>query len=849
MTRFILPIISLVLCLCLSCNIDNRTNFPEPSDGTVIRTGEEEEGEGEGEGGGHVNRKEQYFENMHRAAPGTDWRSIENANRKKSYKSRIQQRKSLVKSSTGTFANGDLEGEWFERGSKNQAGSITQIDYDVDNDKIYAVSSGGGIWKGELSGNVWTPLNEDLIFRKNIIKVVDNANGSKRILAAIGKTIHYSDDDGITWTASTGYNFPTNITSGLPLSLSVMDDANQTIYYLVYTWDNDSGGLVVWLTMSTDHGNTFTKIHTFPHGAFNQISMWSPFNSDELYILDRSSTLYEVVGSTVSVLNTNTNLPTNVSCQLRGHLDGSTLTLYSLINKKVTYKSIDNGATWTLQGNFPFNNSVWDVGIEVSLDDPDILYAGAINVYRSLDGGVIWEQVNFWTQYYDNPLIYLHADIMDFATFYDQSGSEFTLIGNHGGISITYDNTFNYTNLGMQNLNVSQYYDVVTSPADVSYMYTGSQDQGFQRGPLSNSTAVIDFEQESSGDNGHIIFSNSGQSLWQQYIGGSMAYYPNAQSGGATAFWSMPGTNPPSSDWLFPCAETTDYNDDAIYMGGGNLSGGGGNYLVKLNHSGGVITATQFSYDFNANSNSFSGEISAIEESIIDEGRIYVATDDGTFFYSEDAGTSWSKTNSFAGPGDWNLYGASILASKITSELVYFGGSGYSNPAVYKSVDGGENFTVMSNGLPNTLVYELATNTDESLIFAGTQIGPYVYSVAQDQWFDMRGLGAPMQAYTSVEYIVGEDVVRYGTFGRGVWDFKIDDGCIPVLAVNESSIFSGVYEGAAKVISEGQIQNGSNVTFQGQDCVELNAGFEVNSGAEFVGEIEDCDELMNSKQD
>ena len=833
MSRLLLILNSILLGFCLSCNIDQSTMHPQPSDGTVIL---------EEEGDDHINRKELYFENMHRAAPGTDWRSIDNASRKESYNKRLQQRKSYVTSSTETFANGHLEGEWFERGSNNQSGSIRKIDYDVDNNKIYAISDGGTIWKGDLSGNVWSPINEDLVFRKNILSVIDSPSGGKRILAALGKTIHYSDDDGVTWIASTGYNFPTNITTGLPVSLDVLNDADQTIYYLVYTWDNTTGGLVIWLTMSTDRGETFTQINTFPHGTFNRISMWSPYRSDKLYILDKSSTLYEVVGSTVSILNTNTNLPTNVSCQLKGHLVGNELTLYALIDKKETYRSLDYGASWTFQGNFPFNNRVWDVGIEVSLDDADILYAGAVGSYRSIDGGVNWEQVNFWGQYYSNPLIYLHADIMDFGTFYDQSRQEFTLIAHHGGMHITYDNCFNYINIGLQNLNVSQYYDVVTSPADVSYMYTGSQDQGFQRGPLANTTNPIDLEQAASGDNGHIIFSNSGQSVWQQYIGGSVSFYSNAQTGDAVANWSMPGTNPPSNDWLLPCAETADYEDNSIFMGGGNLTGGGGNYLVKLTYSGGTITASQFPYDFNANANN-NGEISAIEESVIDTDRIYVATDDGTFFYTNDGGNRWAKTTSFSGPGDWYLYGASILASKLTSDLVYFAGSGYSNPAVYKSEDGGVTFTAMSNGLPNTLVIEIAANTDESLIFAATNIGPYVYSVAQDQWFEMRGLGAPMQQYTSVEYVDGEDVVRFGTFGRGVWDFEISNGCIPVIAVNESPILSGIYEGAEKVISEGQVQIGSNVIFQGEDCVELSPNFEVSVGAVFVGEIEDCDEL------
>ena len=38
----------------------------------------------------------------------------------------------------------------------------------------------------------------------------------------------------------------------------------------------------------------------------------------------------------------------------------------------------------------------------------------------------------------------------------------------------------------------------------------------------------------------------------------------------------------------------------------------------------------------------------------------------------------------------------------------------------------------------------------------------------------MARVGAPDQTYWTVEYIAGIQTVRYGTYGRGIWDFILD---------------------------------------------------------------------------
>ena len=39
----------------------------------------------------------------------------------------------------------------------------------------------------------------------------------------------------------------------------------------------------------------------------------------------------------------------------------------------------------------------------------------------------------------------------------------------------------------------------------------------------------------------------------------------------------------------------------------------------------------------------------------------------------------------------------------------------------------------------------------------------------------MRGNNAPTQTYWSVEYLAATETIRFGTYGRGIWDFKMEE--------------------------------------------------------------------------
>ncbi len=95
--------------------------------------------------------REKYNELKHRAAPGVSWRDIEKLN--------AANLAEMKRSNPGriSFANGNINGTWSEKGNDNIAGSVRAVDYNPVNNTIFTISNGGSFgWRG-LGGRVVNP--------------------------------------------------------------------------------------------------------------------------------------------------------------------------------------------------------------------------------------------------------------------------------------------------------------------------------------------------------------------------------------------------------------------------------------------------------------------------------------------------------------------------------------------------------------------------------------------------------------------------------------------------------------------------------------------------------------------
>jgi len=749
----------------------NEHNLPQPTD--IIVNEEDDQS--------HIER-EKWIEQMHSAAPGVDWKKIDQENIERLREERKVLRN--LKSANGIVQIGnELTGEWIEKGSHNLSGRMRCIDVDFENEHIYGASDGGQIWKGNLEGKNWTSLSDynhvkGLVF----IRALKKENGNVRVMMANNngslsgsKIFQYSDDDGENWIGANGLK---QFTGGnLKRALTQPDG---TIFLLFHISGRS------YLLRSTNLGEDFSEVDDLRSSSV--VDIWTPrFDMDSLYFLDKSELLVlndqdELVASGKVGLNFSDDGIGKL--QLNGCIsEGKTYlyVMYRLDKSTRFFGSEDGGKSWTDRGEL-HKGPLMTNSFGVSTVNPLLMGFGEVNAYRSIDGGKNWDLINTWGEYYSDMTNKLHADIPEIEFIRKPDGSELCFVSTDGGSYVSTNNLDGVKNISLEGLHISQYYSTYTHSENPNIIYVGSQDQGFQRS-VENTDGVANFEQTISGDYGHIVSSDGGKSLWTVYPGFAMRY-PSAAGSNSMVTWDFTGDN---HFWMPPLMEDP-YFPERVYLAGGTSSTG--NHLWYLDHRTTGISVTELPYDFSAGTNA---KISAMGYSKINKDYRYVLNSGGKFFYSSDQGNSWEKSSD-RGPGSHYFYGNSIIPDPEDINTIYIGGSGYSGSPVWVSKDGGKSFDPMSEGLPNTLVFEMAINEDGKLLFAATELGPFVWISSENEWFDLSGGVAPEQTYWAVDYVPALRSARFGTYGRGIWDFKITQFTgIEKLFAHEESMGLSIY--------------------------------------------------------
>lgn len=724
--------------------------------------------------------RKEYIRQMHKAHPDTDWESMDKATRDERNRRVAEKRKNLIdqgiisknnrKLPQSRLTSRDVPGEWFERGSNNQAGRIRVAEVDFANNSIYVASSGGNIWKGNLDGTGWMSLTDYRQLKGvHFLRLLDN-NDSPRLCFSNSKGFNYTEDDGLTISDATGLS---SFQSWGYIYRALIHPDNENIVYLgVIEWDYSSWEMISTVYKSTNMGQSFSQIidirasdgFTMSGDAFE---MWAPQYESGSIFLQNDGNIYEITVNDTYTLVGSFSPVSSGNNNLTGGVSNGTEFLFARVDNEL-FRSMDGGLTWTNQGDLP-TGTFMSNSMNSSNIDPNKVAIGSVDAYVSNDGGQSWDLINHWYEYYGNPSIFLHADIPEIRYFIDENGEEFQLISTDGGIYISYDDFSTVQNLSLNGLGVSQYYSTYTSRFAPYHIYVGSQDQGFQRHLGNDTGGSLDFEQVISGDYGHIASANSGASIWMNYPGFSI-YYDDIVNSTNYVYWEFTSTG---QLWLPPLMNDPS-SENIAYLGGGGLNGG--NHMIKMTIVGGGMSIQEMPFNFD-------GAISAMAYSPINSSHWYVLTTNGKFYVSTNGGANWTLSTNFTGPESHYFYGATIHPSNANLGTVVIGGSGYSNPPVFKTTDNGQTFNSMYNGLPNTLVFDIEGLPDESLLFAATEVGPYIYSVEDNLWSEMSALSAPDQTYWTVEYIHEIFTARFGTYGRGIWDYTFESN--PVLIAGD----------------------------------------------------------------
>ncbi|MFT7676080.1 MAG: hypothetical protein ACI8QC_000047 [Planctomycetota bacterium] len=726
---------------------------PEPTD----PRGEDDEQEQRRE-------REAWLEQMHRSAPDVDWRAIEERNRQ----AQVQRRNNLRAAVAQSPNQNQLlaaSNSWEEIGSRNQAGHTRCSAVGPDRGGyryLYIGSAAGGVWRTPFGTEQWEPLSDALFGgTDDVLALAPSQFGDEDIvLSRRGTLLYRSDDGGLIWTSPSGLSGLNEIRRMLTLP-----DANQTVLVLGRGPTPQGTRLALWA--STDQGQSFSLRHAF--GADWRGDIWAPQIGNgagtDVYVLSmdslRKSTDAGVNFSLLHQVTTGATEGALVGSEAGGpHLypllrEGSNWNLYSSSNG-----GLSSSLASTLSGYWGGHRSLMAFS-----DDATAVIYGGVNGLRSADSGQSFTTINSWGEYYGNPAQKLHADLRGMNSFPnpDQPSQTLAFIHTDGGTYLTLDHGLSVQNQCLDGLGVGQFYDTFTSEEDPRVVVGGTQDQGYQTGfivPPTDNGPSTPFNQVISGDYGHLCSGGGpNQRVFSTYPG-FILMQNNINSGSVTQI-SFP--NNASNLWLPPVqADPTDVL--AFYFLG--------NKLWRYERLAGQWTPSVHStQDFAAGPGSY---LSAMTFAPTDPSRVYATTDSGRLWYSSDGAVTWTESTS-TGPGSHYFYGSTIVVDPGDPNHVFVGGSGYSGPGVKESVDGGISWQPAAQGMVNTLTFELAWAVDGSNdVYAATQAGAWVRRSSTGLWEDVMGLGAPHTTYWSVDGVPAMGRMRFGTYGRGIWDLALD---------------------------------------------------------------------------
>ena len=768
MQRTRIAALMLVLAIALSVSLrapqQPATDLPPPLD--------REPGEQGGEGFGEW--RERWLESMLVAAPGVDPRALDAA-----YRGERMRRHQLERSqklgagadieSLKRFESPAISGVWRERGSSNQSGRTVGYVRDGAGQRGVVMAHGGNVWLGGAQGFVSPNDSATFPQARQIDRVL--RNGRDRLLVP-------SAGDVLGFYTSDNWGGSYEQASGLSTSnvwyirdLETRDPASADVYLLRIEYDFTARNWRARLWYSTDAGGFFRDLGYV--GARNHSELFSPrHDSSEVYLLTGTQLQRIVPGShtlqPVASLPLATVAEADVLTMTGGVTAGGQTFLYVLHSRSAendtqVWRSLDGGTSFELRGSVATKLFATD-SAESSTRDPNLLLVGGVNLFRSADGGLSFQQVSTWQEYYPRPADRLHADIMDIDIIREANGAEITWISTDGGTYRSDDYALNVVNQSLTSgLNVGQYYASYTRRSAPHTLMAGAQDQGYQRAFDPPTTGVLPMEQTISGDYGSLTSTDGGNNVWMVYPGFAMVDTATTTPGrGPLPRWDFSDNGLEGSEFI-PALAAMPGQPNRALLAGGRFGGGSHHQVVELTLANGNITHV-------ADPQVFPTAIGAVAYGA--NPAIRHVLDTGGRFWTSEAGAPYSTVTP-AGPTVTTFRGTDILLDPSRPGRIYVAGAGYSNPAVFVSNDGGITFAPMANGLPSTLITRLAISQDGRHLFASARLGAFYYDSAAQQWVDLVTGGAPNQHYTDVDYIDALGVARFSTYGRGIWDFAV----------------------------------------------------------------------------
>ncbi|UCC71983.1 MAG: glycosyl hydrolase [Gemmatimonadota bacterium] len=694
------------------------------------------------------------------------------------------------------------------------SGRIGDIVKDPTDPSVWYVAvASGNVWKTTNSGTTWTPIFDEygsysigcLALDPNNPQVVwigTGENASQRS-AGYGDGIYKSLDGGRSWTNM-------GLRSSEHIGKVLIDPRDSDVVYVAAQGPLWAPGGDRGLYKTTDGGATWELALEISENTGVTDIAFDPRDPDIIYA---------------------------ASYQRRRHVG----ILVAGGPESAIYKSADGGATWKeLSRGLP-NVDIGRIALAVSPQNPDVVYAliaasgDESGFFRSPDRGEHWVRMSdyivvdpqYYGEIYADPHQFDRVYAMDVNIHYtedggstfQQLGSEFKHVDNHaflfdpddpeylivgsdGGIYESWDRgaTWKY----VANLPITQFYRVGLDNEFPFYnVYGGTQDNSTLGGPsrttnihgIRNSDWFITlggdgFQTRIDPENPDILYSQyqyAGLVRYDRRSGERIDIQPQPEAGDTALRWHWDSPliiSPHASTRLYFAANKLFRSDDR----GDTWVQVSPDLSRQLDRNRMEVMGTVWSVDAvwkNVFTSPF-GTIVSLDESPLEEGLIYVGTDDGLIQVTEDAGANWRRTERFPGVPAMT-YVADLLASRHDANTVYavFNNhkSGDFNPYVVKSTDRGRNWRSITANLPDRHVtWSIAEDhVNPNLLFVATEFALFFSVDGGAKWIRLSG-DVPTVAFRDLEVQRRENDLVAASFGRG---FFILDDYTPLREVSE----------------------------------------------------------------
>jgi photosystem II stability/assembly factor-like uncharacterized protein len=688
----------------------------------------------------------------------------------------------------------------------------------TDRNTWYVAVASGGVWKTINAGVTWTPIFDGegaysigciTLDPKNplVIWVGTGENNSQRSVG-YGNGVYKSTDGGKTWE-NVGLKTSEHVAKVL------IDPRDSKSVYVASQGPLWSSGGERGVYKTTDAGKSWKQILKISDNTGVTDLVMDPKNPDVLFaaayqrrrhvwtLIDGGpeSAIYKSTDAGASWKKLEGGLPKEQMGRIAlGIPPTQSDTVYALIEAAGKdagfYRSSDAGGSWKKMSDYVPTSPQYYTEIFVDPKNPERIYSVDTYMHVTEDGGKSFHKVNEKYKHVDNHVLWI-----------DPEDSSHLIAGCDGGLYVSYDRAANWE--FKANLPVTQFYRVIVDNSKpFYYLYGGTQDNqtlgAASRNATDHGIVNSDWFVTVGGDgfwsqvdplDPNIIYSESqygGLVRYDRRNGETLDIQPQSLPGDDPLRWNWDSpliVSPHSATRLYFASQRLFRSDDRgnswVPVSGDLTRQLDRNRLKVMDRVWGVDTVAK-----NA-STSFFGNIVALSESPVQEGLIYVGTDDGLIQVTEDGGKSWRKIEKFSGVPDMT-YVSRLNASRFDAGTVYAAFENHQmgdfKPYVLRSTDRGRSWTSIAGDLPpRGSVYSLAEDTvKKDLLFAGTEFGVYFTSDGGKKWIQLKG-GMPVIGVRDLVIQERETDLVLATFGRG---FYILDDYSPLRSASAQALES-----------------------------------------------------------